>query len=118
MRQFATAVPIVIVSAVVAAFLGPAGADVLLVGLILGGLVAWRAHRRALRMSVIDWVERHSFPNDTIEDLATRELGRRSIAEVRELQEAWRQGMVDARWRERLRRSEAARRAAARRPAR
>lgn len=105
-------------SAIVAAFLGQSGIPVALGGLALA-LAVWmivRSHSE--RMLLVDYVERHSFPSDTIEDFATAETATPTVGEARKRTEAWRSGYVDAELAAHRRRSEAATRAAATRRAR
>ena len=71
----------------------------LLLALVLAGLLVLRARRRRDREErrlVRDYIEAHSFPGDSVADVLT-EHGDVTIAQVRRVSEAYRQGWEDHR---------------------
>lgn len=108
------AAPIVIVAVTLAvtAFLGQAGLPVAMAGLVVALAIYLLLRRRFDRMLLADYVERHSFPSDTVEEFAKSEAGELTLEQARQRQQAWRDGYVDAELRAKERRRAAARKAA------
>ena len=98
------------VSLVAAAFLGQAGVLVALAGTIAAVLVYLHGRRRADRLLLAEYVDRNSFPGDSIGEFIESEAAAVSLAEARARMDAWRRGYVQAERDARRRRSEAARR--------
>ncbi len=111
-RTYRTPIVVVGLALVVSAFLGLAGVDVLMVALVASGALAWRINRRERSMLIADYVERSSFPSDTVKDFVENESGT-TLEEARRRLESWRRGYAEAEHQARERRSAAARRAAA-----
>lgn len=95
-----------------AAALGRSGIVVATVGLAVAGALSLARHRHQERLVLADYVERHSFPSDTVADFACSETGAATLREARERMDAWRSGYLAAERDARRRRSEAAKRAA------
>lgn len=83
---------------VVTLMLWSQGAVLLLVTLLVVSLVALHRHRRARSrdetLTVADYVERHSYPSDTVADFVASEAGGASLADARRLLAAWKDGYL------------------------
>lgn len=94
-----------------AAFLGQAGVLLVLAGTAAAILMWRRERRRADRVLIADYVERHSFPSDSVADFVATESGQADLAHARQVLHSWRNGFLEAERRAHERRSYAARKA-------
>lgn len=96
-----------------------AGAATKLVG-VTGGVALWHRHDNREHpdlwpgigedVSLASYVERHSFPGDSVSDFVTSKAGSVSLEEARRIAEAFNAGQAPERFDAYMRRNEAARR--------
>lgn len=107
------AAAVFLAASAVAAFAGTTGVLLEIAG-VVAAVIVWRSESRAHeRMLVGDYVERHSFPSDTVSDFVTTATASTSIGEARARMDAWRSGYLQCERAATARRSAAAKKAAA-----